>query len=50
MFRFSPLDLVKVECLHQYTFYIDVFPLIIIVQNETKICANGPKLVLKDLC
>ena len=53
MSTFSPLDHVKVKCLisiNQYTFYIDVSHLWLLCEMTTKNCANGPKLVLKDLC
>ena len=53
MSTFSPLDHVKVKCLisiNQYTFYIDVSHLQLLCKMTTKNCANGPKLVLKDLC
>ena len=53
MYTFSPLDHVKVKCLisiNQYTFYIDVSHLWLLCEMTIKNCANGPKLVLKDLC
>ena len=53
MYTFSPLDQVKVKCLisiNQYTFYIDVSHLRLLCEMTSKNCANGPKLVLKDLC
>ena len=53
MSTFSPLDLVKVKCLisiNRYTFYVDVPHLWLLCEMTTKNCANGPKLVLKDLC
>ena len=52
MSTFSPLDHVKVKYLisiNQYTFYIDVSHLWLLCEMITKNCANGPKLVLKDL-
>ena len=48
-----PLDHVKVKCpinINQCTFYIDVSQLWLLCEMTTKNCANGPNLVLKDLC
>ena len=44
MYTFSPLDHVKVKYI-----YIDVSHLWLLREMTTKNCANGPKLVLKDL-
>ena len=52
MSTFSPLDHVKVKYLisiNQYTFYIDVSHSWLLCEMITKNCANGPKLVLKDM-